>query len=351
MTLKVAIVSGPRSPFPMGLELAERRLLAALRSARSDVQVEVRVVGRRQARRHARTLGAHWVPVFTDKRLPRAAVRGADLVHLIGLDLPPPRDMPYVATVHDVSPLHFDDEGNFPPWFEEVLERAALIVTPSAFTRRELEVYFRVPTTRIRVIGGAPALDAREAVALSADELARLGVTPPLVLRYGGYTKRKNVPLLLEAWEGVGVGTLVLAGPPQPARDVILANASPLDRVVVLDYVPASLLARLLKTASVLVTTSSYEGYGLPAVEALSAGVPVVGVASPSLTETCGEAVRTVHGTAAALAGAIGAVLDDAARAQELREAGLRRSARANWSDCAARLLNAYVTTATATRS
>ncbi|MGZ4415532.1 MAG: hypothetical protein ACXVRZ_14325, partial [Gaiellaceae bacterium] len=104
--MRVAIVSGPRSELPMGLELAERRLLEALRSNPGSIQLDLRVVGRRRALRHARALGARWIPTVR-RSLPTTAEANADLVHLIGLDLPPPRRCPFVATVHDLSPIHY----------------------------------------------------------------------------------------------------------------------------------------------------------------------------------------------------------------------------------------------------
>jgi hypothetical protein len=98
----------------MGLELAELRLLDALRTEGTDVELDVRVVGGRGARRYARRLGAHWIPA-RGQTFPRSAARHVDLVHLIGLDLPPPRQRPFVATVHDLSVFHYEDEGEPPP--------------------------------------------------------------------------------------------------------------------------------------------------------------------------------------------------------------------------------------------
>ena len=101
----------------MGLERAEARLLEAIRSRPRSVALDVRVVGGRAARSHALRIGARWIPARPGT-LPRRATMRADLVHLLGLDLPPPRNSRFVVMVHDLSPLHYDDEGQLPPWVE-----------------------------------------------------------------------------------------------------------------------------------------------------------------------------------------------------------------------------------------
>jgi glycosyltransferase involved in cell wall biosynthesis len=325
----------------MGLELAELRLLEALRAQATDLPLGIRVVGGRSARRHARRVDGRWIPA-RGHTLPRRAESGADLVHLLGLDLPPPRRKPFVAMVHDLSPLRYDDEGLLPPWLGELASRASFLLTPSAFTAAELHRHLGVPSERVRVIGSGPGLEAWDAQPLSPSELSSLGVERPFVLRYGGYTKRKNVPLLLDAWAQVPSGTLVLAGPAQPARAKILSEAPSLDRVVVLDYVSWELLARLLRTAAALVSTSSYEGVGLPPLEAMAAGTPVVAVSTPFVREVCGGAALLVEGTPDALANALDRVIVDRDLARDLRAAGLARAARFTWKSSAATVLNAY---------
>jgi glycosyltransferase involved in cell wall biosynthesis len=325
----------------MGLELAEHRLLEALRSNPGLLRLDVRVVGRRRARRHAQRIGGAWIPAFHGE-FPRRAEAGADLVHLVGLDLPPPRRRPFVTTIHDLSPIHYDDDGELPPWIEEIAQRARLLLTPSAFSAREIQTHLGVPAERIRVFGGGPALDARSARPLSADELSELGIAPPFALRYGGYTKRKNVPRLLDAWRRVGEGTLVLAGPAHLARQSAFAATGPPERVVVLDYVSAEVLARLLKTASLLVSTSVYEGFGLPPLEALAAGTPVVAVETPFVREVCGDAALLVDDDPDDIASAIEAIFHDPPLAASLRREGTRRAASMTWEGAAAEVVRAY---------
>src|SRR3954454_3048409 len=146
--MRVAIVSGARSATPMGLELAEQRLLEALRAADTSIELDVRVVGGRAARAHARRVRGRWIPALPTRPW-TAAWAGADLVHLVGLELPRPRHKPFVATVYDLSPLHYDDEGSLPPWIDEIAARAALLLTMSEFTASALHEHLGVPRERI----------------------------------------------------------------------------------------------------------------------------------------------------------------------------------------------------------
>jgi glycosyltransferase involved in cell wall biosynthesis len=344
--MRVAIVSGSRAEPPMGLERAEACLLEAIRSRLRDVALDVRVVGGRAARSHARRVHARWFPARPGT-LPRRATRDADLIHLLGLDLPPPQKARFVVMVHDLSPLHYDDEGQLPPWIDEIVERAALVLTPSAFTALELQKHLDVPEHRIQVIGGAPVLEATDAAPLSAYELRDLGIEPPFTLRYGGYTKRKGVQLLLDAWTRVPNGTLVLAGPSWTAGEPALSLASSSDRVVVLDYVSDELLARLLRSAAALASTSEYEGYGLPALEAMAAGTPVVAVSTPFVREVCGDVAYLVEPDAEALARAIALVGQDDALARRLSDAGLSRAEQYSWERVAHTVMSAYLLAAT----
>lgn len=329
----------------MGLESAERRLLEALRASSDGVTLDLRVVGGRAARRYARTVGGRWCPAFRGT-LPRRAWQSADVVHLLGLDLPPPPRGPFVLTIHDLAPLRFSDEGALPDWTAATTARAERILTPSAFTAGELEQLLGVARRKVRVVPNGPGMSVSPDTApLAAPELASWGLDTPLVLRMGGYTERKNVAVLLAAWPQVRRQTgacLALVGPAQPARDLQLAGAPSLDGVVALDYLPSSVLPRLLRAASLLVSSSTYEGFGLPPLEAMAAGVPVVAVRSEFAEEVCGEAAALVENEPEALARELVRALGDRGVHDRLRDAGLRRAASFSWSRAAADVLAVY---------
>lgn len=337
--MNVAFVTGGRVAAGMGLETAELRLLDALRASGP---LDVRVVGGRGARAYARRIGAGWYPARPGHSS-RRAWRRADLVHLAGLSVPPPARRPFVATFYDLSPLHFGDEGALPPWAQETASRAELILVPSQFVAGELERRLGVEPERVAVFSNGPGHEP--AAPLSHEELAALGLSPPYVLRVGGYTARKNVPLLLQAWPEIRCRTgamLALAGPPQAAREAQLAAAPSLAGVAALDYLPASVVPRLVAGASVLVSPSTYEGFGLPPLEAMASGTPVVAVRCGAVEEVCGDAALIVQDDPGALADAVARVLEDAELREEMVARGLERARLFSWSRSAEAVREAW---------
>ena len=251
-------------------------------------------------------------------------------MHLTGLDIRAPSRPPYVATVQDLAPLRFADEGSLPPWTQELVGHASRLIAPSHFTARELQELLDVPENRIRVVplavGHAVDTATRR---LSVDELSALGLSDPIVLRLGGFTRRKNLARALAAWPAVRNNTgatLALVGAPNSSRIEQLAKAPTLDGVVALDYLPPELIPGLVRSARVLLSSSTYEGFGLPPLEAMSAGTPVVGVRAGAVEEVCGPAALLVDDDHGALGDALIHVLEDAGLYEDLRSAGLRRA-------------------------
>jgi glycosyltransferase involved in cell wall biosynthesis len=343
---RVMIVTSARNPVATGLENAEARLLAAVTEGGDDgVDVEVRVAGGRGARRTARRLGARWVPARPDTSTWRAW-RRADVVHLAGLAVPPPTSVPFLATFHDLAALVYPDEGKLPESAHDIAERAAAIVCPSRFTAGELERRLGVDAGRIHVIPNGPGQDVSPATApLDMAARAELGLPERFVLRLGGYTARKNVGRLLDAWPHVSQALglkLVLAGPPHRARDALLAAAPSLDDVVILDYLPAAVVPRLIRSAAAVVSTSLYEGFGMTPLEAMAAGVPAVVVRTEAAEEVCGDAATLVEDSSLPLAAALEHAVADDERRHALIERGLARAREFTWERAAADLRTVY---------
>jgi glycosyltransferase involved in cell wall biosynthesis len=342
--LKVAVVTGPRDLRPMGFGLAERLIIGALRAAPSELEVMVHVVGGRSARRYARAIDAQWQPARPG-RLPARVERQADLVHLTSLEIEPPTRTPYVVSVADVAPLRFPDEGELAPQAQRVIERAAAAIVPSRFTAAELVELFDIAADRVHVAPQAVGHPVSPAtVPLSHDELSELGLRTPFAIRLGGYSQRKGLPLLLDAWPAVQQRTnlqLALVGPDQPARTSALAGAATQEDVVAVDYLPAEVVPRLLRAASMLVSSSTYEGFGLPPLEALSAGVPVVAIGAAAVREVCSDAALYASDSGS-LAAAMIRVHADEDLAVRMIRAGLQRAAGFIWERNAEETLRVY---------
>lgn len=273
--------------------------------------------------------------------------RRVDLCHLLALSLPAPRGTPYVMTIHDLPPLRFADEGSLPSWAGRSARGARAIITPSEFGKREIVELLGVPGDKVHVIANGCPHDAFHPGVRPADRdtLARLGIAGPFLLYVGGFTERKNVPALLQAWSRIESShpelSLVLAGPANRLRE--LAERTPAPRVKVAGYLDHVTLPGVMKAATALVVPSIYEGFGLPPLEAMALGVPVVAVRGSAISEVVGDAgVLAETGDADCLAAAIDQLLGDDELVGHLRALGPRRAKRFSWPDHARRVLALY---------
>lgn len=230
--------------------------------------------------------------------------------------------------------------------------RATHLMVPSAFTREEIVHLLGVTPNRITVTPLAPAPAFRE-TAPDAERrratLARLGVTPPYLLYVGGYERHKNVEGLLEVFARVrrqrpdlSLVTVGTGSPPHSSQ--LTAHSRGLESrtsIVFLHDVTADLVD-LYDGADALVTLSWRESFGLPALEAMTRGVPVVASAWGAAPEVVGDAGRLVDPRD--VDGAARAVLDvlDPAQRAALAERGRRHAARFTWAETARRTLDVY---------
>lgn len=250
-----------------------------------------------------------------------------------------------VVVLHDVAPLRE------PGWYSDlyvkyqravlprIARQAAKVIAPSAFSKAEVVDLLGVPEARVAVVpGGVDARFTPEADAAHAR--AALGLQDqPYVLTVASRTARKNLNVLdLAARRLATRGVdLVAAGGDRPQfRD----DAPHGTGVRALGHVDDALLPGLYAGAAAFVLPSLYEGFGLTALEALAAGVPVVAADRGALPEVCGDAAQLVDPTdAAAIAAALEHALDDPA---PWRAAGPRRAAPLTW-DATARGVDAVL--------
>ncbi len=259
----------------------------------------------------------------------------------------PSRSAAQIVMVHDLDFLDHPERTqreirrDYVSLTPQAVLAADHVLVNSAHTGREVQHRLGVPADRMSVCPpGAPAWPRR------LDE-------PPdaAVLFFGTLEPRKNVGLLLDAYEkllrdGVAPPRLVLAGrtPPEAAPLLARAAASPLaGHVDVLGYIDPQKRVDLYRGALALVMPSHTEGFGIPALEAMTIGVPVIAARRGALPEVVGEAGLLIDpDDAAGLAQALGRVIADRSLRDRLREAGWRQAQTFQWARSAARARQAW---------
>jgi glycosyltransferase involved in cell wall biosynthesis len=265
---------------------------------------------------------------------------------------PEPRRGAVVVTMHDVAPLVLPD----PRWyawrknarwrrrFATTARSATLVVADSAFTAAEVQRVLPIAPERIRVVllaaddfaaGGPSDGDAAT--------LARLGVEPPFVLTVGAADRRKNHAQLERAMEHVVLtsprATLVQAGPRRDEKQV--TPDARWQRT--LGFVSDDDLVSLYRSAAALVMVSTYEGFGLPVLEAMQLGTPVICARASSLPEVAADAAIWVEpDDEVMLANAIASVLQDQGLRARMTSAGLSQSAKFTWDETARQTVAAF---------
>lgn len=241
-----------------------------------------------------------------------------------------------VLVVHDAAALRYPEAYSraYSAYQRRVLpvlaRRARLVITVSEFSRGELVELLGIGAERIRVI--AEGVDRRFAPGAETTLVReRYGLTKRYVLAVGTVSARKNLGALETAVRALGERGIevVLAG---SDRDYLRGSRVPLRR---LGYVTERHLPALYAGALAFVMPSLYEGFGLPCLEAMACGVPVVALARGALPETVGDAGLTVE-PAELTDAVLAAACDQTVRAR-LRQAGPRRAARYSWTRTAAR--------------
>ena len=218
--------------------------------------------------------------------------RTAPLFHGLNQRLPELRFQKQVATFHDLFVLSGDySTPEFRERFAAQARSAAaaadLIIAVSAFTASQVEHYLYVPASRIRVIHHG-------IVARPLPDIPREKV----ILCVGAIQRRKNQAALVRAFRAAPHDwTLVLAGSHGYDAEAALreiANSPARDRIKITGYIPDQEIARWYAKASIFAFPSFDEGFGMPVLEAMAAGVPVIAGNRSSLPEVCGDAAILV---------------------------------------------------------
>jgi glycosyltransferase involved in cell wall biosynthesis len=259
----------------------------------------------------------------------RLLYRKFDIVHRLDLRLPP-APHPEIVTVHDIVSWLFPDEGRPPSDGASSARRADVVICPSQFSADEVTARFGTSNAVAIPNGVSPEFQRTEP--LPDARLAELGIPRPFVLHAGGCTDRKNLAGLAEAWALVHQSrpdvTLVLMGPADERRDRLFA---PLPATLRMGWMDTPTARGLMASAAAIVVPSLYEGFGLPALEGMAVGVPVVAADRSSLPEVCGDAAYLVEPDGRGLAGGLEAALAHGPDTTAMVERGRRRAAGFTW--------------------
>lgn len=312
------------------------------RSGLRDLPAGVSVVHRPLPARLLHQAWRRW-----DRPTAESVVGRVDIVHGTNFTLPPPRHAAGVVTVHDLAFLRYPDlvapaSLEYRELVPRALARAAAVLVPTQAVAAELVDTYSVSPDRIRVtpMGVDDAWFA-------ATPARPPGVPGHYVLAVGTQEPRKGLDVLLTAYrlllaDQVDVPALVIAGGTGWGSALDTAKLTH-DQVITLGYVDRPQLRGLVAGASLLAFPSLYEGFGLPPLEAMASGTPVVASDVPAIREVVDSHARLVPPRdAAALAGALHDVLAHPPTTDQ-RAAARARAASFTWRRCGEATMAAYL--------
>ena len=296
------------------------------------------------------------IPVTLSAELRR---RPVDLLH-VQYTAPPLAPCAVVPTIHDLAFEHLPETFKRRSWMQlrltvrRTARLASHIITVSEFSRRDLIETYRIEPERITV---TPEAAPKHFAPASGDEIervrARYKIYGDYILAVGSIQPRKNLSRLLAAYSGLirarpeaKLPQLVLVGKRAWLYSETLRTVGELglkSSVIFTGYVPEEDLSPLYSGALCFVYPSIFEGFGLPPVEAMRCGAPVIAGNRTSLPEVVGQAGLLVDPfDIKAIEEAMTRLVDDAALRRELRERGLAQASRFDWHETARLTLRAY---------
>ena len=279
---------------------------------------------------------------------------GLDLMHHMNAVLPAVRSTPGIVTVHDLQP--FDMPHNFHPvkrayvhaTVPRSVRKAALVLTPSEFVRKGIIDRFNIPEDRVRTTWWG--VDPPGTTVTVAEVQARYDLSPRWFVMNAVTWPHKNHAMLVRAFATVASKqhdvTLVLTGGQAQEEEALAEQIDRLGlrgRVRRTGRIPRDDVLAIVRGAVALTFPSRYEGFGLPVVEAMSLGTPVLAADATALPEIVGDAGRLLDpDDPDAWSAAMLDLLADGDERARLADAGRLRAQTFSWSLTADKTLQAY---------
>jgi len=356
--MRIAFDVSPLSAPQSGVATYTRNLAHHLSSRQHDQLLPMThaTLATRGARRSLPVNKTLWMQVLLPLQLSRV---GADVCHFTNSVASWWTPCPSVVTIHDTTLWMFPRYHPrrrllaMRPFIPRGAQRARAIIAVSAATKRDVVRTFKVPESKVHVIYEAAAPHFRPLAREAALDAVRdkYGLPKSFILYVGTIEPRKNLVRLFEAFDlvrrqGCQSSGLALVGHRGWDDDAILASLERLGlngAVRVLGPVPTEEVVALYNLADVVAFPSLYEGFGLPVIEAMACGTPVVTSPNGSLAEIAGGAAELVDPTRVdSIAAGLRAVLSDRDRWTALHRAGLERAAQFSWEAAAAQTRQVY---------
>jgi glycosyltransferase involved in cell wall biosynthesis len=301
-----------------------------------------------------------WIDNRT-RAVQRSVMRDLDVFHVSDVTQLVPEQGKVVATIYDMSPVIFpqfhtsENRNTFARKLQHIRQHADVLIAISESTKRDIIEHLGFPETRIHVAYGG--VDANFAPlpdqAALRSTLAKYGLREPgYILHVGTLEPRKNLVRLIEAYAQVRqrcgdvTPPLVLVGQNGwDSADIFTAVARHKlsDHVQIVGFVADADLPVIYNGATIFAYPSLYEGFGIPVLEAMACGVPVLTSTVSSLPEIVGDTGLLVEATdTQAIAAGLQQLVEDAALRRDLSTRALQRAAQFTWRATAQATLGAY---------
>jgi len=283
-----------------------------------------------------------------------------DLMHFPHWNVPLAYSEPFIVTIHDLIMQHYKRPdattlGPFTYWIKDKVARIVLnhaakkaqhIMTPSEFTKMDVSKMLRIDPNKITTI--YEGVTKHEDSSKDDSVLKTFNITKPYVLYVGNAYPHKNLDTLVDAWYNMPLNDeyeLVLVGKHNHFYKQLVEHVKNkgIKNIVFTDFVEDSDLGALYKYATLYVFPSLYEGFGLPPLEAMAHGVPVVSSDSSCLPEILGSGALFFDATSVDhMADTIERALSDESVRFDLVSQGREEIKRYSWEEYAKKTLHIY---------